>query len=357
MASVELPDSRCLECHDEKIDPGIKGFDHEEHRSGRACKTCHYTAGHDVDAAALQAAGILNADVQASTAAGKMITLGRGVTLEGHVEVVCSQCHDMRASTCVACHEPPPDHSQRPCTTCHAPRTPGPSFIPTHLPRACSAMTGRRDTIKGRVRRATPSASPGRSCTRPQLTARRATRLRAITTRVPARRATRPARPSKTRSSSTRAGCFLRRLPFAPFGTPQRTVLGLPQSWYDVGVRPPRLEELHRLSLSAIGALERAVLELPQGGRPLGVRPPRLEELRRLSQAARESLRVVVRELSFRGQAVVVSRVQTPGNPRRRARLHGLRVREVPSERLRVLHVYRVPRRRSSRRGLRPDCR
>ena len=119
MANVVVPNDRCLRCHDGKIDPGIKDFDHEEHRNNRACMTCHDTAGHTVDAAALNAAGVLNADVQATVAARGVISVGNGTLLAGHVEVSCSQCHDMPASTCVACHEPPAGHSQRPCSTCH----------------------------------------------------------------------------------------------------------------------------------------------------------------------------------------------------------------------------------------------
>lgn len=119
MATVVVPKSRCLRCHDGTIDPGIKDFDHEEHRGSRECMTCHDTAGHAVTPEALTAAGILNADVQAAVAARKLTTVGSGVPLGGHVQVPCSRCHDMPAATCAACHTPTADHSQRPCTTCH----------------------------------------------------------------------------------------------------------------------------------------------------------------------------------------------------------------------------------------------
>src|SRR5574340_1830476 len=121
--AAEVSNARCLRCHDDKIDPGIKGFDHEMHRDGHACMTCHDTTGHDVTAASLEAAGILNADVQALNAGRNQAPTDKGAPLEGHKAVVCSQCHDMPASTCIACHEAPKGHFQRPCLTCHAPAT------------------------------------------------------------------------------------------------------------------------------------------------------------------------------------------------------------------------------------------
>jgi len=123
MPTIELPNERCLHCHDGEIDPGIADFDHEEHRNGRTCKTCHDTSGHAVTAAALEAAGILNADVQAQRAARRGIVVGNGTPQPGHVSVGCSKCHDMPASLCAACHEPPRRHYERPCLTCHTPDT------------------------------------------------------------------------------------------------------------------------------------------------------------------------------------------------------------------------------------------
>lgn len=117
--SVDLPNARCLRCHDDVIDPGITDFDHEEHRGGRTCKTCHDATGHLVTATALSDAGILNADVQAQRDARRGIVVGNGTPLLGHVAVPCSNCHDMPASTCTACHEPPEEHPERPCQTCH----------------------------------------------------------------------------------------------------------------------------------------------------------------------------------------------------------------------------------------------
>lgn len=123
MPEVNLPDSRCTRCHDGTIDPDIPDFDHEEHRRGRTCKTCHDTVGHEVTAEALQEAGILNADVQAQRDARNGIVFGNGTPLAEHTEVGCSDCHDMPASTCAACHEPPADHFERPCMTCHTAST------------------------------------------------------------------------------------------------------------------------------------------------------------------------------------------------------------------------------------------
>lgn len=123
MPDVELPNARCTACHDGTIDPEIAGFDHEEHRRGRTCKTCHDDVGHLVTADALDKAGILNAEVQAQRDSRSGIVVGNGVPLEGHAEVGCSRCHDMPASTCGACHEPPEDHFGRPCMNCHVPES------------------------------------------------------------------------------------------------------------------------------------------------------------------------------------------------------------------------------------------
>ena len=119
--AIDLPDERCVRCHDSAIDPGIAGFDHETHRNGRTCKTCHSSAGHAVTADALQAAGILNANAQAQIDARNAITAGAGAPLEGHVAVPCSECHDMTTAACAACHEPPADHQAGACSECHAP--------------------------------------------------------------------------------------------------------------------------------------------------------------------------------------------------------------------------------------------
>lgn len=134
--SVELPNERCTACHDGVIDPEIPGFNHEEHRRGRTCKTCHDAVGHSVTAKALEAAGILNADVQAQRDARRGIVVGNGTGLPGHIEVACSKCHDMPASTCAACHEPPANHPERPCMTCHTPDTW--AFIHPAAPAVCA---------------------------------------------------------------------------------------------------------------------------------------------------------------------------------------------------------------------------
>ncbi len=119
MTGVPLPDSRCLGCHPGTIDPGIEHFDHEVHRNEQACKTCHETAGHAVTAEALSSAGILNSTVQAQRDA-RTIAYGAGTSLAGHRIVPCSDCHDMAAAACVACHEPPAGHADGACENCHA---------------------------------------------------------------------------------------------------------------------------------------------------------------------------------------------------------------------------------------------
>lgn len=123
-AGIELPNDRCLRCHDEPIDPEIEGFDHDVHREGRACKTCHDTVGHEVTADALRAEGVLNAEMQAQLDAQRDLSVGAGVPLANHATVSCSECHDMSSAACTACHEPPAGHYGFECSACHAPGVP-----------------------------------------------------------------------------------------------------------------------------------------------------------------------------------------------------------------------------------------
>lgn len=119
--TADVPNSRCTRCHDGKIQPDLENFDHETHRGDRDCVTCHYTVGHKVTAKALDRAGILNADVQATLDGRGKVAIGQGEPIPDHIKVSCSNCHNMSASTCESCHQRPDKHFTRPCATCHNP--------------------------------------------------------------------------------------------------------------------------------------------------------------------------------------------------------------------------------------------
>ncbi|MEI6622738.1 MAG: hypothetical protein WCP28_12610, partial [Actinomycetes bacterium] len=89
------------------------------------------TTGHDVSDQALQAAGIFNARNAAMRVrtAGAAAVPGSGkANIPGHNAVSCSQCHDMAAMACSACHAAPHE-SRGQCQLCHAP---GPKFTFQH---------------------------------------------------------------------------------------------------------------------------------------------------------------------------------------------------------------------------------
>lgn len=120
---AEVPDRRCVACHDDEVDPRIPGFDHEAHRAGRQCVSCHSGIGHTVTAEALDAAGVLDPEAFAAYESSRTAVLGAGAAnIEGHVEVVCSDCHDLAATGCAACHPRPEEHPETTatCLTCHA---------------------------------------------------------------------------------------------------------------------------------------------------------------------------------------------------------------------------------------------
>ena len=123
MNATEMPNERCLGCHEGTIDPGVPGFDHETHRAGRDCVVCHSSVGHEVSAADLAEAGILNVEAQAEKDARVVAAAGKGVAnLENHRTVSCEGCHDMAATGCESCHEPghEPRDVSTVCTDCHA---------------------------------------------------------------------------------------------------------------------------------------------------------------------------------------------------------------------------------------------
>jgi cytochrome c nitrite reductase small subunit len=134
-APATVPDSRCKRCH-----PSVKptnmpaGFSHDIHAKQGPCELCHATTGHDVTAGALQAAGVYSLQnaalrAQASTSGAAVAGAGKA-NIPGHVPVTCSECHDLAATGCAACHKPP--HEPRGgCQQCHKP---GPKYAFAHPP-------------------------------------------------------------------------------------------------------------------------------------------------------------------------------------------------------------------------------
>ena len=118
----DVPDSRCLRCHDELPKETDGGFSHEIHAEKGSCATCHSATGHDVTVEALKAAGIFNASAESTTKPGQFATVdGGAANIEGHVQVPCSRCHDMAKTGCPRCHKT--DSAKHPwtgdCTECH----------------------------------------------------------------------------------------------------------------------------------------------------------------------------------------------------------------------------------------------
>lgn len=135
-----VPDERCVTCHT-SVKDGPNGFSHAQHAAGRACVSCHAEAGHSVTTTALADAGILNPANVRARATVTVASVGAGrANLPGHVTVACSRCHDLAATPCSACHQPP--HKDRgACTTCHATGT---KFVFRHPARTDCATCHQR---------------------------------------------------------------------------------------------------------------------------------------------------------------------------------------------------------------------
>lgn len=133
-APAVVLDTRCTYCHPSVTVKSLPAsFSHEQHAKQGPCQMCHPTTGHDVPAQALQAAGIYNAQNEALRARSATSTAATGAgkaNIPNHVTVACSQCHDMAAMGCSACHAAP--HEPRgDCQQCHPP---GPTFVFQHPP-------------------------------------------------------------------------------------------------------------------------------------------------------------------------------------------------------------------------------
>lgn len=71
MNATGVPDERCLSCHEDgTISPDLPYFDHDTHRAGKACISCHADIGHSVTASALSQAGVLDPHAQARQGSG-----------------------------------------------------------------------------------------------------------------------------------------------------------------------------------------------------------------------------------------------------------------------------------------------
>jgi nitrate/TMAO reductase-like tetraheme cytochrome c subunit len=115
-----VPNRRCEGCHP-NVTVNRKNFSHELHASKGSCRDCHPNTGHSVSTQALKDAGIYNPNVTASPFVQKVAVVNGGrANLPGHVNVVCSRCHDLKATGCRPCHTPP--HEERgDCVRCHKP--------------------------------------------------------------------------------------------------------------------------------------------------------------------------------------------------------------------------------------------
>ena len=137
--NADLPNSRCLRCHPDvpvRI-TAIGQFSHQMHLArGVKCATCHATVGHQVTFAALDSAGVLNANQVAPGTAfvGEQFAgaPGQHSALPGHRPVPCSNCHDQANLQCSFCHTPPASHFGADCRLCHNPSVPFAQF--THPP-------------------------------------------------------------------------------------------------------------------------------------------------------------------------------------------------------------------------------
>jgi len=105
-AVSDVPDSRCIACHDGAIDSAFPGFTHETHRGDRACVECHTNAGHKVTSVALAQAGILDSAGMQARELLNVASRGAGAAnVQGHTPVACTDCHDLKKTGCVTCHD------------------------------------------------------------------------------------------------------------------------------------------------------------------------------------------------------------------------------------------------------------
>lgn len=118
--NAEIPDKRCLSCHADVENRLYDGFSHDDHAAEGPCITCHSDVGHDVTAASLKEAGILDPKALAHSRSEQIAQVGAGTAnLPGHLETTCQNCHDMEATGCSSCHTPTHEARSVDCTSCH----------------------------------------------------------------------------------------------------------------------------------------------------------------------------------------------------------------------------------------------
>jgi hypothetical protein len=124
----KVPSERCQRCHKTVV---ASGFPHPIH-SETACAKCHAGEGHDVAIPVLKAAGLYSGNIMAVQVSSVPVKINGGVAnLPGHKTVICSRCHDMKATPCSACHKPKHnDHANRgtDCQSCHSTNAVGWTF-------------------------------------------------------------------------------------------------------------------------------------------------------------------------------------------------------------------------------------
>lgn len=177
---ADIPDKRCLTCHEDLPERTASGFAHARHvkESKSGCVSCHSDVGHKVTAQALAKAGVL--DIESEEPKPSDGATGT------HVATNCSSCHDVSKSDscskchkpkhvargtcstchtagkqwafahpdqkaqCATCHERPKNHLKGDCASCHEPKTPFAKTTYNHKNKDCASChaqkTGHRAT-------------------------------------------------------------------------------------------------------------------------------------------------------------------------------------------------------------------
>ncbi|MBI5232340.1 MAG: NapC/NirT family cytochrome c [Coriobacteriales bacterium] len=123
--SAEVPNERCVRCHDKTVVIKEGGFSHVEHAKRRPCQTCHANVGHEVGNETLKAAGLWSGrtrtmkTARVSPAGGIRPTFGpKGICADCHSPGDWAQVHIERKD-CATCHQAPAQHRAGVCSSCH----------------------------------------------------------------------------------------------------------------------------------------------------------------------------------------------------------------------------------------------
>lgn len=124
----DIPDSRCVQCHEDtgSVDAAT-AFSHSDHVERAACQDCHSGVGHAVTQTDLEDAGVFDADAAQARAVGipgdAVAAPDAGsANVPGHVEITCTRCHDLARTGCLGCHAAlvPEEHpAGDECALCH----------------------------------------------------------------------------------------------------------------------------------------------------------------------------------------------------------------------------------------------